>query len=130
MKGIRMLAVIKKLEKLMNKQQKKRIILIFLITIAGAFLEVIGVSLMLPFVSAIMQPDIIETNDMIRKICEILDLHSHRTFAIACIIMLIFIFLFKNIYLIIEYYIQARFVYNNQFNMQQYLLGIFHLRFL
>lgn len=120
-----MLAVIKKLEKLMNKQQKKRIILIFLITIAGAFLEVIGVSLMLPFVSAIMQPDIIETNDMIRKICEILDLHSHRTFAIACIIMLIFIFLFKNIYLIIEYYIQARFVYNNQFNMQQYLLHIF-----
>ena len=86
-----MLAVIKKLEKLMNKQQKKRIILIFLITIAGAFLEVIGVSLMLPFVSAIMQPDIIETNDMIRKICEILDLHSHRTFAIACIIIYILV---------------------------------------
>ncbi|MBR6396079.1 MAG: hypothetical protein IKS09_03835, partial [Lachnospiraceae bacterium] len=80
-----MIGVIKKFNRLMDKRQKKRIGILFVITVIGAFLEVLGVGLMLPLVTAIMQPDIIERNEIIKWVCGLLDLHSHRTFVIVCI---------------------------------------------
>ena len=120
-----MFAVIKKFNKLLNGKQKSRLAILAIITVIGAFLEVIGVSLMLPLVTAIMQPNIIKTNKYIAYVCKILDLHSHRTFVIVCIIAVIFIFIFKDLFLMLEYYLQARFVYNNQFATQQRMLSGF-----
>lgn len=120
-----MFSVFKKFNKLLNSKQKKHLMILALITIIGAFLEVIGVSLMLPLITAIMQPDIIKSNIYIAYICNILDLHSHRTFVIVCIVAVIFVFIFKDLFLMMEYYIQARFVYNNQFAMQQRMLNGF-----
>ena len=54
-----MLSILRKLSILMDKNQKKKVGILFFITLIGAFLEVLGVSLMLPLVSAIMNPDII-----------------------------------------------------------------------
>lgn len=120
-----MFAVLNKFNKLLNNKQKKRLLILAFVTVIGAFLEVIGVSLMLPLVTAIMQPDIINSNKYIAYICNILDLHSHRTFVIVCIIAVIFVFIFKDLFLMMQYYIQARFVYNNQFAMQQRMLNGF-----
>ena len=120
-----MFSVIKKFNKLLNSKQKSRLGILGMVTVIGAFLEVIGVSLMLPLITAIMQPDIINTNKYIAFVCNILDLHSHRTFVIVCIISVIFVFIFKDLFLMMEYYIQARFVYNNQFAMQQRMLSGF-----
>lgn len=120
-----MLSILRKLSILMDKNQKKKVGILFFITLIGAFLEVLGVSLMLPLVSAIMNPDIIYTNSTIKHICEVLDLHSHRTFVIVCIVCLIAVFVFKDVFLIGQYYIQSRFIYNNQFATQQKLFKIF-----
>lgn len=118
-----MLLVLKKFSCLLEKGQKKRIVFLFVLMFIGALLETLGVGLMLPLISAVMQPDIIETNEMIKWVCDILDLHSHRTFVIACIATLIFVFIFKDLFLMGEYYIQSRFVYNNQLATQKKLLG-------
>ena len=120
-----MLSVLKKFNKLLNIKQKSRLAILGLVTVIGAFLEVIGVSLMLPLITAIMKPDIITTNKYIAYICNILDLHSHRTFVIVCIIVVVFVFIFKDLFLIMQYYIQARFIFNNQFATQQRMLNGF-----
>lgn len=120
-----MFSVLKKFSKLLNGKQKSRLAVLGLVTVIGAFLEVIGVSLMLPLITAIMQPDIINTNPYIAYVCGILDLHSHRTFVIICIIAVILVFIFKDLFLIMQYYIQARFVYNNQFATQRRMLSGF-----
>ena len=120
-----MFSVLRKFNKLLNGKQKSRIAILAIVTIIGAFLEVIGVSLMLPLITAIMQPNVIKDNKFIAYVCSILDLHSHRTFVIACIIAVIFVFIFKDLFLIMQYYIQARFVYNNQFATQQRMLDGF-----
>ena len=91
-----MFSVIKKFNKLLNGKQKSRLAILAVVTVIGAFLEVIGVSLMLPLITAIMQPDIIKTNKYIAYVCNILDLHSHRTFVIMCIIAVILVFIFKD----------------------------------
>ena len=72
-----------------------------------------------------MTPDVIETNAAIRWVCQLLDLHSHSTFVVVCILALIAVFVFKDLFLIFQYYVQARFVYNNRFATQQQLLHIY-----
>ena len=62
-----MINIIKKFKILLDERQKKRIVLLFFITLVGAFLEVLGVTLMVPLITAIMQPDIITTNAIIAK---------------------------------------------------------------
>lgn len=117
-----------KFNRLLDDTQKKKIFVLFIITLAGTFLEILGVSLMIPMISAIMTPTIIETNRTIIWVCELLDLHSHRTFVIVCIIALILVFIFKDLFLVLQYYAQTRFVCNNRFATQQRLLHAFFNR--
>lgn len=120
-----MIRIIKKFIRILTKQQKLRVIIIFIMMIIGAALETVGVSLILPLVSAITTPNIIETNKYARLVCEIFDLHATRTFMIVVIAALMFVYIFKNIYLFLEYYVQYRFVYNNRFAVQQRLMDVY-----
>lgn len=117
-----MFSIIGKFKNLLNKKQKIRIFIIMIMMIIGGFLEMLGVSLILPLVSAIMKPDIIITNKYAKIVCETFNLHSYRTFMIVIIGALIAVFIIKNVFLLLQYYVQYRFVYNNRFSTQVKLL--------
>lgn len=110
-----MLSILKKLNRIMDKSQKKKAGLLFLVTVISTFLEVLGVSLMIPLISAILDPAIIEKNRIIKDICFFLDIHSHRTFVIYCIALLIVTYVLKDLFLMFSYFLQAKFVYQNRY---------------
>lgn len=120
-----MIQIIKKFTKILNKQQKVRVIIIGIMMVIGAFLETLGVGLILPLVSAITTPDFITTNKYAIMVCELFDLHSSRTFMVVVIGALIFIYIFKNLYLLLEYYVQYRFTCNNRFSVQSRLMEVY-----
>lgn len=120
-----MTRIIKKFTQILNKQQKARVIIIGIMMVIGAFLETLGVGLILPLVSAITTPNIIETNKYAKMVCEIFDLHATRTFMIVVIGALIFVYIFKNLYLFFEYYVQYRFICNNRFAVQCKLMNVY-----
>lgn len=120
--GERMLRMIRKFSQILSKQQKIRVVIIAIMMVIGASLETLGVGLILPLVSAITTPDIIMTNKYAKLVCEIFDLHATRTFMIVVIAALIFVYIFKNIYLFGEYYVQYRFICNNRFAVQHRLM--------
>lgn len=120
-----MVRIIKKFSKILNEQQKVRVLIIGTMMVVGAFLETLGVGLILPLVSAITAPDVIETNKYAKRVCEILDLHAARTFIIVVIAALIFVYIFKNLYLFFEYYVQYRFICNNRFAVQYRLMEVY-----
>lgn len=117
-----MIRTLKKYRLLLSRKTKLRAVRLILITIIGAFFEVLGVSLVIPMFSAIMNPNIINTNRTIAKVCSILGLGSHKTFVIVCIIALILIFIIKDLYLVFQYCTQARFVYDARFETQNKVL--------
>ena len=117
-----MLQIVKKFLKILNKRQKLRVIIIGILMVIGAFLETLGVGLILPLVTAITTPNFIETNKYAKMVCELFDLHTTRTFMVVVIAALIFVYIFKNMYLFLEYYVQARFICNNRFAVQCRLL--------
>ncbi len=123
-----MLSILKKYNHLFDKKQKSRIAILFFMMLIGAFLEVLGVSLMLPLVTAIMQEDIINTNALVRRGCTFFGIESHRGFVLLCIFALIIVFIVKDLFLILQYYMQARFAYKNRFVIQCRLLHVFMLR--
>lgn len=123
--GQRMFRIIKKFQQILNKKQKVRIIIIGIMMVIGAVLETLGVGLVLPLVTAIMDTNIIENNKYAKLVCELFDLHSARTFIIVIIMALIAVFILKNVYLFLEYYVQHRFICNNRFGIQQQLMGIY-----
>lgn len=110
--------IVQKFLKILNKRQKLRVIIIGIMMVIGAFWETLGVGLILPLVTAITTPNFIETNKYAKMVCELFDLHTTRTFMIVVIAALIFVYIFKNMYLFLEYYVQARFICNNRFAVQ------------
>lgn len=120
-----MLRIIKKFSTILNSKQKSKAVIIMIMMIIGAFTELIGVSLIYPIALAVMDPDIINTNKYAKLVCEILDIHSVNTFVIVVIIALVLIFILKNLFLLFEYSIQYRFVYNNRFRMQRKLIDTY-----
>lgn len=120
-----MFSVVKKFGLILDRRQKKKLVILFFLMLIGAFLEVLGVSLMIPLVGAIMKPDIVESNEAVKWVSGIFDLHSYRTFVILCIAAVILVFIVKDLFLICEYYFQYRFTFNNCFVMQKKLLEVF-----
>ena len=117
--------VFRKFYKLFSRKQKKQLIILFFLMLFGAFLEVLGVSLIVPLVSVIMQENVIQNNKVVQCICTLLHIRSNKTFSIVCILVLIFVFIFKDLYLMFEIYVQNRFIYNGRFQIQQRLMNTY-----
>lgn len=117
-----MVRVFKKFYLLLNRHQKNRVIILFFMMLIGAGFEVLGVSMMLPLVSAVMNEKIITENEICAWICMVFGITDHMGFVIWCIVALVVIFIVKAVYLTFEYSIQYRFVFNNRFMTQSRLL--------
>ena len=117
-----MLTIIKKINVLLDAKQRKKLLILFFMMLAGGALEALGVTLVLPLITTIMDPNIIETNVKINQVCMALNIHTYQTFVILCIIALVVVFIFKDLFLVFEYYVQTKFVFNNRFSVQRRLL--------
>lgn len=117
--------IIGKVKILLNKKQKLKLIIIFVLMLIGAILETLGVSLIYSLISVVADPNILENNKLVKWICEVLEIHSINIFVIFLLGFLIFIFIFKNLFIYFEYYVQYRFVYNNRFIIQKQLISTY-----
>ena len=93
--------------------------------IFGGFLETLSVSLIVPFMQAVMEPAKIMNNQYVMMICDFCNIHSARSFLVFVAAVLAAIYIIKNVFLLFEYSIQYRFVYNNMFAMQKQILDNF-----
>ena len=118
-----MIEIIKKFKVLLNHAQKKRLVYITFITIVGSIFEVVGVSLIIPLVSSMLNPNIINDNKYIKWACDLLNINNHKDFVLICIIAIIIVFIIKNLFILYEYRVQENFVYDNRFETEKELLN-------
>ena len=117
-----LVSVIKKIGKILNKHQKVRIIQLALLMLLGGIFETLSVSLILPFMEVIMNSESIMKNSLVQEVCNLFSISSSLQFVVFLAIILALLFVFKNIYLMIEYYMQYRFVFGNMFALQKNIL--------
>ncbi len=74
-------------------------------------------SMMLPVVEAIMSPDKIMENALVSDIAASLHITSSRELIFCMLVAMIFLFIFKNVYLLFQTYVQNTFVTRNRNRM-------------
>lgn len=108
--------IIKKLSAILDKKQKRTVLLLGIMIFIGGILETLGVGAMIPVVTALLSPDkLIETvkkYDFLANIFNALhiDLAGGKNVTIALIALLIAIYILKNLYLLLLVYKQNTFI--------------------
>lgn len=117
--------IFKKFNKVLNKKQKSRVVVLIFMILIGAVLETLGVSMIYPLIETVMMPEVFEQNAMIVWICNVLGYTSAEQFVTFMLLALIFIFIFKNLYLLLLYYVQHSFITNSQYRISRDLLKVY-----
>ncbi len=104
---------IKKLSYILSGKQKWELVGMTILIVIGAALELLGVSAILPVITAIMQPGSLSQQKYYSFIYRTLHLQSNLQLSLVLIGMMILVYIIKNAYLIFMYNRQYRFVYKN-----------------
>ncbi len=122
-----MIRIVKKFRSIMSREQQVRILLLGVLMVFGAVLEMAGVSLVLPLMTAVTDAHFMEKPYM-QAICGMFHISTYYEAMMLILGALLFIYIFKNAYLFLEYYLQYRFVCNSRFQVQKQLLRIYMYR--
>ncbi|SFD66899.1 ABC-type multidrug transport system, ATPase and permease component [Lentibacillus persicus] len=108
-----------KLFKLFTRREKKKLIMLFMMMIVAAILETAGIGLIAPFVGLVTNPEIIQEQPILSYVYELLGFNSSTAFIIFAVIMLLSVFVLKNLYLLLFNYAQFRVVLNQQVKLSR-----------
>lgn len=104
----------KKICYIFDKKQKLKAALLFLVIIIGAFVELVGVSAVLPFISAVLSPEQILKNPYLGGVYRFLGFRDINQYIVFLGSAIIVVYILKNIYVYIMHSMQYRFTYENQ----------------
>ncbi len=91
-----------KLRYIFDRKDKIKILLILTAVMIGSFFELLGVAIFTPFVNVIMDPVSIQNTPLLRRLYEWGGFSQSRDFLAAIAGAIIFIYIFKNIFMALE----------------------------
>lgn len=104
-----LLAMIRQVFYIMTREQRRKSVLVFIVIIIGAGFETIGVSAMLPFIESLLNPIQLKEKWFIQPLVNIFHIRSNLSIILLMGILIIFIYIIKNIYLIFSIFLQTKF---------------------
>lgn len=117
--------VVKKLNRILSRKQKGRVAILIVMIIISGLLETLGISMILPIVTAIVQPDAFTENEMIVTLNRFLKLDNINQFMLVIIAAMIGVYVLKNAYMCLLYYVQSSFITNSQYRISRDLMQIY-----
>ncbi len=111
----RMVKILAKLNILLDRKQKEKMVGLVFIMLIGAVLETLGIGMVYPVAAVITDPDAIEKNKLLSTIYDMFHMQSVAQFTMVVMGALIVVFAVKNSYLFFQNKVQLKFVYSNQF---------------
>ena len=122
-----MFRIVKKFRSILTRSQQFRILLLGFLMVIGGILEMLGVSFIVPLITAVMDKDFMDSS-YARLTARLFHIDTYYGIMMLLLGILIFIYIFKNAFLFGEYYLQYRFVCNNRFAVQKQLLRVYMYR--
>lgn len=117
--------LLKEIRYIFNRNQKIKLLVLFLVILGGALTETVGVSVIVPFISIVAVPESVTEQPILAYFYNLFGLKSTNDFLIIMALFLVFIYLAKNLYLFVMYKLQFRFVYNNQMRLSAKLMACY-----
>lgn len=117
--------IVQKLNKLLNKRQKGQIAGLLILIFVGGLMETVGVTMILPLLNAITDPDTFAQNEYVKYFMKLFRMTELSQFIVLLIGLVIAVFVFKNAYLLLQYYLQGRFINRNRCRTSGNLLALY-----
>lgn len=111
-----------KLGYIFTAKDKRKIALLLVAVVIGSFLELLGVTIFMPFINIISNPQTIQRTWYLKLFYDGLHFSSTKNFMIALSCAIIAVYLIKNIYLIVEKNCIYKFSYSTQMRLSTRLL--------
>ncbi len=106
--------MLKKINYVLDRKQKTNLIILLLVIFIDAFVELLGVSAILPIVDIAMNPAVINEKWYFVLIRDITQIDAANELLVLMAFILIAIYIIKNMYVLLMYNMQYRFVFENQ----------------
>lgn len=96
--------------KLLDPKEKLQVIALFICMLISACLELLGIGLIIPVIALLAKPELMDQNKYLKLFKAFVNPSSDKNFVILLGILIIALFIFKNLFLAMQAYSQARFV--------------------
>jgi ABC-type multidrug transport system fused ATPase/permease subunit len=110
-----MLKILKKMNLLLDAKQKRSMVWIILMMLVGGVLESLGVTMLVPIITVVLDPVKVEENKYLSAVYHGLGLTNTTQFAVVMLVAFVGVIVVKNVYLFWQQKVQLKFVYTNQF---------------
>lgn len=108
------MSIWKKLNYIFTKKQKIKLALLFLMIVIGTFAELVGVTSILPVIQVATEPEVPQDNLLINICVNVFGCNTTEELLFTLALLILLIFVVKNIYIVVMYAVQYEFIYNNQ----------------
>lgn len=117
--------LIEEIAYIFNGKQKRGMLFLLFAIFIGAVFELLGVSLFMPLLQIISEPGKISSNVLLSGIMDILGLYDTKQMFVGFAIIIILIYIIKNVYLSVMYYFLYSFIYDNQLKVETRLIDCY-----
>lgn len=114
-----MIKTLKKLFGLLDRHSKIVFPLILVMMFIETLFEALGVSLIVPLVSSVMNSDSVTDHSFAAVVCSVLHIEDSGTFIVCCIVMLIALFLVKTVFMLFECKVRYNFICKSRHMVQR-----------
>ena len=111
-----MVQILQKLLHILNKDQKRKVAGLGVMIFIGALMEMIGVGLIMPVVEGVMAPDQLLNKWYIQILERFIHFDTPNQWLLFLIGVIIAVYFIKNGYLLLQTYVQSRFVNTGIYN--------------
>lgn len=94
---------------ILTTSQKRWGVVVIIMTIAGAICETLGVSIILPLVRVMIEPQKLRENTLVRPVIETMNLNSDAALIWTIGLAVIFVYLIKNLFLLLLSYVRVKY---------------------
>lgn len=114
--------MITKLRYIFSHTEKLKLIWILFLLVVGSFMELLGVSVFLPFVQIMMDQEVIYTNEWLNYFYVLFGFRTLESYLAAIALLICAVYLFKNVYLTFMQNEILKFSYRTRMNLATRLL--------
>ena len=111
--------LLKEMMEVLNAKQRRNCLIVFVMIVIGGFLELLGVSAVLPVVELIMTPDTAGNDPMYTAFVKITGLRSDKEIMLGMAVAVVLLYFIKNLYLIVSTHIQSRLVADTRYTLSE-----------
>lgn len=118
-----MVSILKKILKLLNRRERKQFYMLFGAMIFSGFIEVVGIASILPFLSLITNPSLIDTNHFLNWFYINLNFKSTNSFLIFVGVGVLLVLIISNLLILFTHWRLYRFSWMRNYTLSKRLLN-------